>query len=1174
MGDTMPDFCDFFYNIQGDLLSDKKKNFQKLLKNPCFKQDSAQLRQAFADLKPRNYLEGLFKVDALIHFKMTKELQDILKGGNEVYISRLLKQIWFIKEVFENMACEVFVNKFLSTMPYTFKIKFIKKIYGLPLAKTVIHKCSARKIKHLCEQYEIKLTTNQEQHLFDRDQNLFLEYILQHNLVFHKYNEQKVINYIALQNSQFLLELKQKDAFVLHKLGRKTTKKIFNIVKEDVLDNVDVHKDILKHSVMVRMLGKEFDIVFDKKFPENFHDESMYSLKSSIAFQLLPLYSKNKRWHLFYKTYMKKFPEKDLTGVLSVFDDYIMELHPDKGIIQKWAQTKYKESNKEEYLKYYTDVSEAASVIKEKINVTSDKSNRVRLVKVLIEACDINDDPMNLEKVLAYIAKRHRNEDPFGKSEILRAIGRISIEKLNSTHWQHIRSLVRVVKVQKDLPYYGIVQELDQNYIEYLIKNNQTIEDAVKDYLEEYDQDVHEVELYFEDPNIHSKYIQEALRIFPHVVKSKNLSDLFNYAASFSMNNPKYALDLRLYSHLVEFVRHAMESEEIDNEISQSVRHLFLYNISCSQYEIPIKHDYMLRFIAVQIDKSYVHMPEIFKKIILKKDRSSFENRVFEIFWVNVDKKYQSDIVDWFLLHDPMSILPYFDKISTMSANGAYIISDKAMIVIKYYSHFGFDRKLSEKYEDKILSLLNLDSEAVKSANIIRRLAKQLPKLLSTDDFLKLVLKCVPEKEKIDIEDPKMKVIYSLQADVISVLHNVAEPSKMLSVLMKFCAGDYLRHALRPLYSIMCRSSEEEIRPCVDVLAKRAMSVRKHALCLTTLLLDKETAINTLKNAKSEEISENKSIFLKIVRYFKKNPSKDLFHLCMENLKIVDKNDTETLDLLTNIKVPRQYTVDYLEKCWTFFENLGKNDVKVEPYLNSLMITILSDNRIVAALTSSFVQKIIHEYLTTDNVENVKLFTLKVLFCRISERQNNFKDIFDILRNFPYKKVNCFVNDFFEFLLPNKEVMNDDIFLELFYEYWCSYFPLEQTLQDHISLQVLTIYRRSQSKEVFAHNVVDYFEELLRKYSCLVLDIFKSGLDRLLNILDTPEKYTFYLNVMKYKPRLAELYVLVVKSIENVKNSQSEKVLVDVYKDLIKILETVDHAMCKIYYQQYLVKNS
>ncbi|VEN35426.1 unnamed protein product [Callosobruchus maculatus] len=1167
MGDTVPDFSDLFYNIKGDLLSDRKKNFQKLLKNPCFKHDSAQLHQALNDLKPRNYLEGLFKVDALIHFKRTNELQDILKGGNEVYISKLLKQFWFIKEVFGNMPCEAFVNKFLPTMPYTFKLKFIKKIYGLPLGKTIIHKCSAGKIINIFEQYEIKLTANQEKHLFDRDQNLFLGYILHHNRAFHKYDERKVIDYIALKNTEFLLELKQKDAFVLHKLGRKTTKKVFKIVKEDILDNVDVHKDILKHSVMVRMLGKEFDIVFDKKFSNNFHDESIYTLKSSTAFQLLPLCSKHKRWHLFYKTYINKFPEKDLSEVLSIFDDdYIMKLHADKSIIQKWAQTKYKESNSEEYLKYYTNVPEPVSVIKEKINVTFEKSNRIRLVKLLIEACDINNDLTNLEKVLAYIVKRHINEDPPDRTEILIAISRINMEKLNSAHWQHIRSLVKVVKV----PYY-LLRDFAQYYIEYLIKNNQTTEDAVKEYLEEYDQGQHGIELFFGDPSIHSKFIHEALRMFPQVAKSKDLSDLFNYAAKFSMKNKRYALDLRVYRPLVEFLERIMESKEIDYKISQIVISLFHYNLAFSEYEIPIKHDYMLRFIEVQIDKRYVHVSYLFQRLLVKKERTAFENRVFEIYWANVDKYYASEITDWFLSHDPICILPYFDKISTMSANGAYheMISDEAMILIKY-SHFGFDKKLGEKYQDKVLSLLNLDPEAIKSADKIRRFVKHLPELLSTDDFLKLVLKCTPEKEKIDVEDPKMKAVYSLQSEVISVLHKVAEPSKMLSALMRFCAGDYLRHALQPLYSIMCRSSEEEICPCIEVLAKRAMSVRKHALCLTTLVLDKKTAINTLKNTKSEGISENKNIFLKMLKYFKKNPSKELFQLCMENLKVIDKNDTETLDLLTNIEVPWQYKVELLERCWTFFEDLGANDVRVEKYLTSLMLTILADNRIVAALSSGFVQKIIRDYFTTDNVENVKLFTLTALFCRISERQTNFKVIFDMLKDFPYKKVHCFANNLFEFLRDDKEAKSDDVFLDMFYEYWCTYFPLEHSLQDHISLKVLSCYRKSQSKELFAHNVVDYFEELLEKYGCLLLDIFKGGLDRLLNILDTPEKYTFYLNAMKYKPRRAELYVLVITSITNV-NPQSEEVLVNVYKDLIKILETVDDGICKIHYQYDLM---
>ncbi|CAH1965749.1 unnamed protein product [Acanthoscelides obtectus] len=272
MGDTMPDFSNLFYNIEGDLLSERKKNFRKLLEIPCFKQNSEQLHRALADLKPRTYLEGLFKVDALIHFKRTEELLEILKEGNEVYMSKLLKQTWFIKEVFDNMTCHEFVNKFLPTMSYSFKIKFIKKMcliwdeakhdelfvcifdrYGLPLAKTNLHKCSAEKIHKTLELYEIKLTSNQEKHLFDRSENIFLDYILHHNESesLSKYDEPKVIGYVALKNPGFLLELKQQNAFVLHTLGRRTTKKIFNIVKEDVKNNVDAHQKLLKNSVML-----------------------------------------------------------------------------------------------------------------------------------------------------------------------------------------------------------------------------------------------------------------------------------------------------------------------------------------------------------------------------------------------------------------------------------------------------------------------------------------------------------------------------------------------------------------------------------------------------------------------------------------------------------------------------------------------------------------------------------------------------------------------------------------------------------------------------------------------------------------------------------------------------------------------------------------------------------
>lgn len=127
MGDGPVDFANRFHNLEGDTIGERKKNFNKLLKDPSFC-DKKIIRVALDNLEPKTYLESLFKVDALIHFRHTTKLLEVIKGGNDAFISKIVKQDWFYDEVFQTMPADVVVNEFLPCVSFVTRLKILKNL--------------------------------------------------------------------------------------------------------------------------------------------------------------------------------------------------------------------------------------------------------------------------------------------------------------------------------------------------------------------------------------------------------------------------------------------------------------------------------------------------------------------------------------------------------------------------------------------------------------------------------------------------------------------------------------------------------------------------------------------------------------------------------------------------------------------------------------------------------------------------------------------------------------------------------------------------------------------------------------------------------------------------------------------------------------------------------------
>ncbi|KAG5899846.1 hypothetical protein JTB14_012317 [Gonioctena quinquepunctata] len=751
-GDASIDFVSQFHNLEGSRIGERKKNFFKLLRDPKWSNEQ-QLGNVLQNLQPKTYLENLFWVDALIHFKRTPELLEILKQGNEVFISKILKAGWFFEGAFKDMDAEVLVNEFLPCTSFAVRMKLLKRIcrywngeridalfdslekrYGIFVSSTIFHTCSAPKIKEVLRENDIKLRSNQVKHLFDRDAELFTIYLDHINLLnttatgTKAYGEAKVLNHIALRNPKLLLELeKSKKINFRRVMGRRTSKKIVKLVEEDILKDPKRYTSILNNVMIVRQLGSKFEIIYRQLFPQKISGISM----NNLCNELLVLCPKSRRWDLFAKTYSKVFPTKNIEHLFLNMDDSFLKLNPTKRIVSRWSEKNYyaELSNFDDFLKYFK-TSKAIPILKKKINFTSDLCKRASLVILLLENCAQHKDLDALEGVLNYVYSRHRNDDRLFRCQFYDKLNQLfNLDDLNENHWKHIHDLISFDVIKAT--YSFLTEPLLHKYLEYLL-NREDSEESLREYMK----DCCEFNVLFNvgigKPLVERRIMLKMCELFPDLMEGeterfqKGVQLLIENLANFSIANVEYCVILSDFPYLVSFIKDLFSKDKkFDHGISCLLGKVMRYQIHFPQYAI-IEKSRIFELILHAVKHKGCAWPytEILKGWICWKDRSDF-NEVSALYLKELfEVSPENDIIIWLLKNEPESLVPYFEKILQkipLNRSKGFIKE------LKLYSHFDFDSKAADFYEKQ------LDQ---KKCEKNREILKILVELLSTNQFV------------------------------------------------------------------------------------------------------------------------------------------------------------------------------------------------------------------------------------------------------------------------------------------------------------------------------------------------------------------------------------------------------------------------------------------------------
>ncbi|XP_072391596.1 uncharacterized protein [Diabrotica undecimpunctata] len=1173
MGDQV-DFATRFHNLDGDLKGERTKNFFKLLKTTVFENEE-QLDGALKSLKPKSYQENLFYIETLIYFKRSNELLEVLKEGNDVYISKILKQAWFFQNIFENVEPEAFVTEFLPHVSYAVKKKFLNRVsnhwneqkidslfeallkkYGLPLAASVLHKCSPTKIQSAIVEHDLELNSNQVLNIYNKSEDLFMFYV---NFKQKDYSDWKVLKNIAIKNPELVLQLQREKKICLNRVGRRTSKKIFNMANYDILKDSEYYLQFLNNAVVIQKLGKNFETLFRNLFPNQL--DRVISCRSCT---LLNYYPKNKRWDLLNQTFIEKFNGQELKDLLLVFHSMI-QLNPPREIVELWAEAHYNEQKigYSHFLKYYPP-SKAVPMLKEKINVTSDLNERLNLVLLLIETCSNSEDLDALVEVLKYICFRHRNEDPSFRTNVLCTLrNAFKLEDFNENHWKYINEQFQVLRAQKKFSLYDSGDFIEK-HLEYLVKNGKDYKPLLIQYLKDMVVEHRSRDFCNVDVSISKRLYTEMVEHIEDVINSVNdyayrerfKHDFFLTVLRFCQKNPEFCIKIVDFPLFVQLIEDNFSNNcKYDNQI---IANVILYNVKFPKYAVEYNRDIFetLRQTIAE-DKCFGPFDAVFSKIILTKDRDDFANKMLEFYFEELFKSYPvSRFVCWFLKNEPKILSSYMTIIAEnfdTCFNGK-----KNYRLIKHYSHLGFDKIIS----DSLIAQVDKNNVA-----LTRLLLIAIGILLSTDDFITFVSeRYLPKKDKLDLVDEEMCKIYMIQCEVAKRLANVHEPYKMLPTIMKFCRGDYLQSALPSLQKVFYRSPERVLYSYVEALSKQAVSARKHAIFLSCEVLNKEHTLHLLTNRKESNISSLKYLFSATLKYFLKNPSQELLDKVIESMNNIDVNDEETLESLKDVIIPVKYRAQYIEKCFKYFEGLKSKGVKINKYLNAFLNHMSADNNILMILSAPFITDIINRYLPVieERPGYIEYFVVRVLQTRIPERNENFETVFKILSKYSDSMRISFFESFM-YIEPDQQL------LALFAENWCKHFTLIDSFDEHISLKLNSFILENLSVDELATKTINYFEQLITEFGYHCFEPFAEQLRKVFNHYDTVEKYTFHLAILKYKAT-STTCTLVLKNIDNMSNDDNVNVR-NTFNEIIKIIRSVETPIVRINLKAFLVNN-
>ncbi|KAL3265231.1 hypothetical protein HHI36_009445 [Cryptolaemus montrouzieri] len=208
-------------------------------------------------------------------------------------------------------------------------------------------------------------------------------------------------------------------------------------------------------------------------------------------------------------------------------------------------------------------------------------------------------------------------------------------------------------------------------------------------------------------------------------------------------------------------------------------------------------------------------------------------------------------------------------------------------------------------------------------------------------DLLLYLKKYSPKVAKIDklSGDEDVQKKYEIQCSLAKNLKLTSNIKEFLPDLLEYCHGDVLRSSLPSLYSSFYRIPVNQLYSALEKISMNAVSVRKHAIFLSSLLLPLDELLLKYQGIQYEKNSSVKQhIFLSCYKFFAKNNLPECWPILRDYIDHLEKNQKDVLKVIIQVsQVPKQYRPIFIEHVWFILNKLKKENVKLDENMNSLL---------------------------------------------------------------------------------------------------------------------------------------------------------------------------------------------------------------------------------------------
>ncbi|KAK9870080.1 hypothetical protein WA026_006176 [Henosepilachna vigintioctopunctata] len=1104
------DFIEKFHDLKGTILKEKKKSLFLLLdSHKSFHTDENMLKEINQNLIPKTYLEEIYKLEFLLYFRRTSDLLEVLKNGNDIAASKIIRQPWFIEGLFKDMKCEEFVQNVFPRLSIVVRSKILKQIlklqndqlinalfdrlleiYGLEPAIILLPGCSNDKIKDILLKRGLNLSNTQLKLLHDKDPSLI-------NFYYEEYHRKggdihrlsNFSTYLSRKDPALYVNLLLKYEFFACQLGRRITKQFVSENKEAILKDPQKYLDmhIFHKNAFVSELGVDFQKFLTATFPRKLSD-----LMSSAAFHLLSYYPKSKRYNL-YRTVFEDVYKESLLENKNFITENLLEVIPDVEEREKWVE---KFENQVEYIKYKRS-SVAVVELKEQLKRCDDIKLREKLLEYIVTSCSINNDYDALLDILKLFLKRFRNTDGTVLYNFLRVIyDKFKLNELTDEHWKYIHEIILIQDI-RDLPIHNpIVLEFSK----YLYKNGEDFGKMVDIYLKSRNFSLRNIKFKddsFKDVTFQREFLKDALKQNRYKPHSSNSS--VEITLAIRDWNKRHPDDLILVSgnkQVVEYVKKSIVDVQWHYHASDEL--LSMKYLVC-------RENVLTEFVNVYFNR--------------------------------MDNLENITMTKWFLKFKPDILIleEHIDHVvECLNIKTRFYL----MKYLRKYEHLGLVQKISSYYLKKLRDI-NDD----RKDEIAHLLASILPK----SDYLKLLDEYVPKFEKLDLMTASLeeKNIHKIQIALAKSVRFSTCHLDALPILLKYCKVDLFQPSLFSLYSCFNRIPEKSLKNVLDHLLKSPVSRRKHSIFLAALVFplqtNREITDRLLENDENESI--RKHLFTSTYKYFLKNPEENFWHILETYMEHLTLYERESLNLLADVHViPEKYKSKFMEKVCKVFDGLelkenSKARQSMKVHYDKLFESVTDDD--IRSLSTDLCIDIIGkklfdgEYRSNSSCVN---FTIKFLLYAPNMREN-VQNVLKIMEL--YKKEHWDTsfgevakhaiygiceNIFIKTMTIEEQIISiPENFSSIFAEEWKKVFSLDDTLEEHLMLDFMILkYTNNKDDENFyARRITQMFTYLRDKYGDLIIEVYREFLSKSLRELLGGQNYD--VKLMKLSAKMLEI---------------------------------------------------